>query len=88
MTHKYLPEKNPRMKRYWYCHCPWVRESIRTGKPKVPETFCNCSAGFTKFYFDAVFGEDVRCDVVETVLGGGDVCKFAVHIPESAMNRE
>lgn len=85
MADAYLREKSSRMRRYLYCHCPWVRGSIKAGKPKVPETFCNCSAGFTKFYFDAVFGRSVQCEVVETVLGGADVCKFAVTIPKSEM---
>jgi hypothetical protein len=88
MTKRYLNENDPRIKRYYYCHCPWVRESIRTGRPKIPTIFCNCSTGFTKFYFDAVFDDDVRCDVLETVLGGDTACKFAIHIPKDWEKRK
>jgi len=85
MAKKYLNEKDPVMKRYHYCHCMWAKEAIKSGKIKVPLLFCYCSAGFHKSYFAAAFGEDIDVDVIETVLDGGMVCKFAVHIPKSAM---
>ena len=30
MAKQYLNEKNKKMKRYYYCHCPWVREAIKS----------------------------------------------------------
>lgn len=81
-TKKYLHEKNERMKRYYACHCSWVREAIKAGKPKIPPNFCYCSAGYHKRPFEIVFGQPVKADVIQTVLKGDSVCRFAIHIPK------
>lgn len=80
MTKKYLHESNERMKRYYACHCAWVREAIRSGTEVSPE-FCYCSAGFEKRLWDVVFGRPVKADVLQTVLKGDLICRFAIHIP-------
>jgi site-specific recombinase XerD len=81
MAKEYLYEKDKKMKRYYYCHCPWVREAIRSGM-KISPNFCYCSAGFEKRPWDVIFDKPVRADVIETVLKGDLVCKFALHIPK------
>jgi hypothetical protein len=78
---RYLNEKNERMKRYYYCHCPWVREAIKSGIDISPN-FCYCSAAFEKRPWDVIFDQPVKADVIETVLKGDLVCRFAIHIPE------
>jgi len=80
MAKEYLHEKDEKMKRYYYCHCPWVREAIRSGI-EVSPNFCYCSAGFEKRPWDVIFNQPVKADVIETVLKGDFVCKFAIHIP-------
>lgn len=81
MAKKYLHEKDEKKKRYYYCHCPWVREAIKSDL-KVSPNFCYCSAGFEKRPWIAIFDQDVEADVLETVLKGDTICKFAIHIPE------
>jgi hypothetical protein len=81
MAKKYLHEKDPRMKRYYACHCTWVREAIKTDT-EISPNFCYCSAGFEKRPWDVVFGQPVKADVIETVLKGDMTCKFAIHIPK------
>jgi hypothetical protein len=81
MAKKYLKEKNVKMKRYYYCHCSWVREAIKTGADISPN-FCYCSAGFEKRPWDVIFNQSVEADVLETVLKGDLFCRFAIHIPE------
>ena len=81
MAKKYLHEKDPKRKRYYYCHCPWVRESIMSGV-KISPNFCYCSAGFEKRVWDIIFNQPVEADVLETVLKGDYFCRFAIHIPE------
>ncbi len=81
MAKQYLNEKNERMKRYYYCHCPWVREAIKSSIDISPN-FCYCSAGFEKRLWDVIFGRSVKADVIETVLKGDLICRFAIHIPE------
>jgi len=78
----WLVERDPVRRRYLACHCPLARESIISGKDRVPGTWCYCSAGFEKFLFDNVFGEEVEAEVLESVLAGDGRCRFAITIPE------
>jgi len=86
MAKEYLHEKDERMKRYYYCHCPWVREAIRSGI-EISPNFCYCSAGFEKRPWDVIFDQTVEADVIETVLKGDFECKFAIHIPKECRGR-
>jgi len=85
MAKEYLAETDERMKRYYYCHCPWVRESIRSGDAEVSPTFCNCSSAFHRKTWEVIFGQPLRAEVVETVLRGDPWCKFAIHLPEGVV---
>ncbi len=85
MTKEYLAETDERMKRYYYCHCPWVRESIKEGDVSVSPTFCQCSAGFVKKPWEVIFGRTLEAEVVESVLQGDLWCKIAIHLPEEAL---
>jgi hypothetical protein len=80
MAKKYLHEKNEKMKRYYACHCTWVREAIKSGM-EISSEFCYCSAGFEKRLWDVIFGLPVKADILQTVLKGDSICKFAIHIP-------
>jgi predicted hydrocarbon binding protein len=51
-------------------------------------TFCNCSAGFHKKPFEVAFGQPVKVEVLESVLLGGERCRFAIHLPEEAIPAE
>lgn len=83
MTREYLAETDERLKRYYYCHCPWVRESLRTGDVDVSPTFCNCSSGFHKKSWEVIFDQPLKAEVVEAVLQGDPWCKFAIHLPDN-----
>jgi len=85
MTVEYLAETDERMKRYTSCHCPWVRESLRTGEVQVSPPFCNCSAAFHKKPYEVIFGRPLEAEVLETVLKGDPWCKFAIHLPEDVV---
>ena len=78
----YLNETDPRMKRYYACHCPLVRASVLEGKPEISPTWCYCSGGFEKLLFDVIFDEQVEVEVLENALGGDLRCRFAIKIPE------
>ncbi|MDD1768318.1 MAG: hypothetical protein LUQ27_07145 [Methanomassiliicoccales archaeon] len=82
---QYLEEKDPTMRRYYACHCPLARTAIRDGGPKIPSTFCYCSAGFTKVAYDVIFGESVEIEMLESALDGDQRCRFAIKIPEGKM---
>ncbi len=55
LTRQYLAERDPILKRYYYCHCPWAREAVKSGE-KVAPIFCNCSAGFHKKPWEGALG--------------------------------
>lgn len=81
MMIEHLKEKDPIMKRYYYCHCPLVRESILSGE-KVSRNFCYCSAGYEKKPFEVAFGRSLKAEVKKSVVLGDSICRFAIEIPE------
>lgn len=83
MAKEWLAETDPQMRRYYYCHCPWVRESLRTGDVSVSPTFCNCAAAFHKKSWEIIFGKSLRAEVLESILKGDERCKFAIHLPRN-----
>ncbi len=78
---EYLAETDEDKKRYYYCHCPWVKESLRQGRSGISPVFCNCSAAYTKKPWEVIFGQKLQADVLETVLQGDLRCRFAIHLP-------
>jgi hypothetical protein len=82
---QYLAEKDQTMKRYYACHCQLARTAIRDGTPKISRDFCYCSAGYEKVRFDAIFGETVEVEVLESALDGDERCRFANKIPKGKM---
>ncbi len=78
----YLEETDPDTKRYHYCHCPWVRESLRSPALTISATFCQCSAGFHKRVYEVIYGQKLKAEVLQSVLKGDLKCRFAIHLPE------
>jgi hypothetical protein len=76
----YMAETDPVKKRQYYCHCPRVRDALRISESLSP-TYCNCGAGFYKGIWEVILQQSVEVDVLETVLAGGQVCRFAIHLP-------
>ena len=81
MTKDFLAETDSILKRYYYCHCPWAREAIKSEEQVAP-IFCNCSAGFHKKPWEAALGQRIKVDVLESVLQGDSRCRFAIHLPD------
>lgn len=82
-TAAYLEEKDPVLKRYHYCHCPWVKESIRNENMRISDTFCLCSAGFHKKPFEIIFDQKLNGEVLQSVLKGDPVCRFRISLPNN-----
>lgn len=85
MAKEYLAETDDSMKRYYYCHCPWVKESLKTEQVKVPPIFCNCSAAFHKKPWEVIFDQPLQAEIVESVLLGDQWCKIAIHLPDQVI---
>ena len=86
---KYLRAENDKIKRFHYCHCGWVRASIpKSDEEQISPMFCNCSGGWHKVPFEAIFEQTLKVDVVKSVLKGDDICLFAIHLPKDVMMGE
>jgi len=78
----YFKTEDPQEKRKLYCHCPRVRDGVGD-EPQLPEVYCYCGAGFYKGIWETILDEPLRVEVLESVMVGGDVCKIAIHLPET-----
>jgi len=85
MANEYLAEIDEMKKRYYYCHCPWVKESLRSGISDVPARFCNCSAAFHKKPWEVIFEQPLEAEIIESVLQGDLWCKIAIHLPKEVL---
>ncbi|MDD5264820.1 MAG: DUF6144 family protein [Candidatus Bipolaricaulis sp.] len=78
---EFFAEPDPAKRRALnYCHCPRVRDILKTGK-RLSTTYCHCSAGFYKKNFEEILQCPVDVEIVQTVLSGDEVCSFAIHLP-------
>lgn len=82
MTDSALNASNERERRYYVCHNPLIREAFLEEDQPTSPIFCNCSGGFLKNYWEAVFDREVDVEFIESVMTGHPFCKFAIHIPE------
>ncbi|MFH2115430.1 MAG: hypothetical protein ABIJ86_13075 [Spirochaetota bacterium] len=82
---RYLGSSDPLERRRLACHCPLAASSISANGAGVPAIWCNCSAGFEKFMFDVVFGQEVKAKVLESVLAGDGRCRFENTVPASIL---
>jgi hypothetical protein len=77
---EYMKEKNPQKRRELYCHCPRIREILKT-TDTLPSTYCYCGAGFYAGIWEEILQEPVEIEILKTVLQGDDVCQVAIHLP-------
>ncbi len=79
-TVNYLSATDEITRKYFGCHCPFAREAIRSGEPKLDYRFCYCSAGFAKFPFEVILGTKLPIKTLETILSGSDICRFEIDL--------
>ncbi len=60
------------------CFCPIIHSTL----DKMPRSYCYCGAGWARQMFEPILGESLTIDIVETVIDGGDKCRFAIHLPD------
>ncbi len=84
---RFLASRDPLEKRRLACHCPLAASSITETGAGVSAAWCACSAGYEKFLFDTVFGEETEAEVTESVLAGDPRCRFRIRIPEEVLAR-
>jgi len=84
---KYIDETDPDIRRYYACHCPFVRASLLTNEERVIPEWCYCSAGFEKQFLDAIYERELTVEVLETPFKGDLRCRFAIHIEEEEVSK-
>jgi len=77
---EYMRETDPQKKRHYYCHCPRIRDALKSSETISP-TYCYCGAGFYKGIWEEILQESVEVELLESVLKGDDVCKVAIRLP-------
>ena len=82
---KYLNTADPKMKRYYACHCPFAKESILAEKT-VSSTLCYCSFGHVKNFWEAVFDRELDGEVLTSALNGDLKCTYFIYIPDEIMD--
>ena len=60
------------------CACSLVNK-LPAGE-KISATYCRCSAGFLRSYWEQVLERPVRVEVIHSTITGAKECKFAVHL--------
>jgi len=43
-------------------------------------TYCQCSAEFNRQFFSAALDRDVRAEILQSIIGGAESCKFKITI--------
>jgi hypothetical protein len=77
---EYMNETDPEVKRHYYCHCPRVRDALKT-QVSISTTYCYCGAGFYKGIWEEILGEPVEVELLQSVLKGDEVCQIAIELP-------
>ena len=62
---------------YHECSCPLVK----SGGVENP-FLCNCTRGYTKERFEALFGKSVKVELLKSILNGDKICKQAIIVEE------
>lgn len=57
------------------CYCSMVRVT-----EKMSTTYCHCSKGFVKKFWEAVLGRPVDVELVKSVVSGADECEFKIYL--------
>jgi len=74
----YAKATNLNEKKRNYCHCSLVRNYLNKN---ISPTFCNCSAGWYRQYWEGILGKPVHIKLLKSLVKGDDVCEFEISIP-------
>lgn len=77
---RFLRAEDDTWKRYYACHCSFVRENILAGKEDIPKEWCYCSGGFAKFPFETILGQELAIKLLQTPLDGDLLCRFEIDL--------
>jgi hypothetical protein len=76
----FLETEDDTLKRYYACHCSFVRENIKDQQENIPKEWCYCSAGFAKHPFETILGQELDVELLSTPLDGDHLCRFKIDL--------
>ena len=76
----YLNTDDEKLKRYYACHCTFVRENIKNETANIPREWCNCSGGFAKYPFEVILDQPLEVTLLKTPLDGDYTCRFSIDL--------
>lgn len=77
---QYMAETDPTRRRQLYCHCPRVRDVLRSDHT-ISATYCYCGAGYYKGIWENIIQKPVEVEVLESVITGGETCRIEISLP-------
>ncbi len=81
-VNNYLKASNEKDKRYYACHCSFVRENILSEQEDIDKDWCYCSGGFAKYPFEVLLNQELNVELLETPLAGDLKCRFVIDLKE------
>ena len=60
------------------CYCGLIRALPKDFN--MSKTYCHCSEGFIKKYWESITGKTVNVTLIESAISGASQCKFAVQL--------
>jgi len=79
---EWFEETNPTKKRALFCHCPRIRDALVDKEKILPRSYCYCGGGYYQNVWETILQKPVGIEILETVMHGDEVCKFAIILPE------
>lgn len=79
-TKAYLEANDSKTRRYFACHCPFARETIRRDEQVVDPHWCSCSAGFHKYPYEILFDTKLSIRCLANALDADTLCRFAIDL--------
>ncbi|HUT99712.1 MAG TPA: hypothetical protein VM054_11650 [bacterium] len=72
----YENAKTPHDRQVAGCYCPLVKHAL----VEIPDFYCCCGAGWHAKIWEGITGGPVEVEVLETILRGGERCRFLVRL--------
>lgn len=82
----WFEETDPTKKRALFCHCPRIRDALIDKEKILPKSYCYCGGGYYQNIWETILQKSVDIEILETVMHGDEVCKFAIHLPDNKEN--
>jgi len=78
--HEYFQVETAAEKRFHYCHCPRIREALKSSEKPIDKNYCYCGAGFYRDIWEFILQRPVKIKLVESIMNGDEFCKIEIRI--------